>query len=125
AADYFAGAILGVVGGITKELDSSAKIGFGDEIQLIRAQGLVGIRQPINPIILEIKVTGGGMECEARRIAQARGDLGKIRRRHVGALLLNREHVKGVPIQSSGRTGNVAVRELDSLGSRAKVAVRT
>src|SRR5262249_1064130 len=108
-ADDSASAIFGVVGWETKILDQPTEIGWSDEIQFVGADRFIRIYKTINAVILKIEVAGGGVEGEASRIAQAGGNLGKIRCRDIGAMVFEGEHVKGVTVQSTRGTWNVAV----------------
>ena len=125
AADSCAGAIGGVVGGETKILRQPAEVGSGDEIQLVRAQWFVGVNQTVNPVILKVQVAGGGVEGEARGIAQAAGEPSQVRRRHVGAVVRDCEHEDGVARQGSSRAGDAVIRKGGRVGRRGKIVLRT
>src|SRR5262249_33928629 len=99
--------------------------GSSDEIQFVGADRFIRIYKTINAVILKIEVAGGGVEGEASRIAQAGGNLGKIRCRDIGAMVFEGEHVKGVTVQSTRGTWNVAVGEGNGGSRDAIIAVGT
>src|SRR5256885_1095356 len=79
-ADDRAGAVGGVVAGEAKIPSQPGDVRSGNEIQFVRTQRFIGVRQTVNAVVLKIQVPGGGVKGVARRIAQTGGKMRQVRR---------------------------------------------
>ena len=112
-----------IVIGESEVVDLDPHVGGRDALERVGTPGLVPAAGPVDAVVVQEQVARGGIDRQARRIAQSRGDLREIREDRSAAVVAERDLVDRVSLQGARHEAAGGDRPGRGVGDRVAVGV--